>query len=390
MTSDNREKFKEAMEEYAASEFKTFEEAEYIANKNGLPGLIFAEYLMAFTEFASKVNFYSDFKVVKAYEWKDVPTDKELTEADEYLPFISKQVQGSHAKSGSPISSVSSGSPSEQYSNAVDQMTNWDDEVEFKLFAEALTNRCRTIDDSMLGELRPEDFRKALRLYNAMKHLNNGKIIGDESSNEFTMSETTGRFSEKLFTQVISLQSEISGLVSVENDPGPALAPLFKWIKTAPAELETWLNWVETNGSRGLGAEIAHTREQHGAVITRHSFFTEMDDRKPGSAVANVLSLKAKSNSPEDQLAFAVRQYLQSIMHLMGDETYIAKSKVAAVLIDVIENKISYDELQPALDTHALWSEVEVKDKIIKGALTDLVKAAHELRGPSVLTGVQL
>ena len=115
-----------------------------------------------------------------------------------------------------------------------------------------------------------------------------------------------------------------------------------------------------------------------------------MDDRKPGSAVANVLSLKAKSNSPEDQLAFAVRQYLQSIMHLMGDETYIAKSKVAAVLIDVIENKISYDELQPALDTHALWSEVEVKDKIIKGALTDLVKAAHELRGPSVLTGVQL
>ncbi|RUR13734.1 hypothetical protein [Legionella sp. km772] len=244
----------------------------------------------------------------------------------------------------------------------------------------------------MLGELRPEDFRKALRLYNAMKHLNNGRITVEESSEQFSMisekskKSVESRFSPELFAQVISMQSEISGMVSVEQDPGPALSHIFEWIKTASPELEKWLAWVEENGSRGLGAEIAHTREQEGSKITRHSFFTEMDDRGPNSKVANVLSLKPKSESAEDQLAFKVRTYLQSVMHLMGEEVYVHKSKVADVLIDIIEGKKSYDELAPALETYPRWNEVEKADPVIKGALTALVTETQELKAPKAPT----
>ena len=110
-----------------------------------------------------------------------------------------------------------------------------------------------------------------------------------------------------------------------------------------------------------------------------------MDDRKLG-ATPNVLSLKPKSPSKDDMLAFAVRQYLQSIMHLMGEATYVDKSKVADVLIDVLEGRKTFDKIQPALEEFTRWNEVEKKDKIIKGALTDLVEQTQHLKGPETPT----
>ncbi len=369
------EKLRAAMERAASSEFKDLEDVMDFAVEARLhPPEKYAAFILSFNEVVSKANFTKDFEVIKG---KMPPDDNEVSEEDDYTPYPSVDVQGPHSRGSSPSSSVSSGSPSDQYDSAIDQIMTWDDDVEFKLFAEALTNRCRSIDDVTLGTLRPDEFRKALRLYNAMKCLNDGKVKVEGAG---------ARFSEELYTSVTKMRSEINGMVSVEEDPGAALAPFFKWIKTAPPKLEEWLAWVETNGSRGLGAEIAHTREQHGSRITRSSFFVPMDDRGPKAEVASVFNLKAKSNSPEDKLAFTARQYLQSIMHLLGDEKYLQKSKVADVVIDILEGRKSIDKLQPALEANAQWDEAEKVDPIIKGTLTDLVAATQMLKAPPTAT----
>ncbi len=362
----HQKQLKICLEKFAHSEFKNYDEALFYAKQcNLFFDKAHAQFILAFNEFVSKVNFYQAFKTTKNYDWLQVPSDNEISETDEYQPYAQVQIRGTHSKS----SVNSSGSIRDQYSNDIEQIMTWDDEVEYKLFAEALTNRCRSIDNAMLGELTPEDFRKALRLYHAMKHLNNGNILG----------ETSTRFSKELFEKIVSMKSEIAGMVDVDSEPSLALEPIFNWLNTASPELEKWLCWVEKNGSRGLGSELASIRHQKGSRITRCNFFKELDDRTPGSDIATVFALKPKSNCAEDLLDFKVRKYIQSIMHLMGQEIYKKKSEIAILLLDAIADENSYDELENTLENCNFLTD-DIENSCATGCLTELIQETRELK----------
>ncbi|NDH09511.1 MAG: hypothetical protein EBY16_07875 [Gammaproteobacteria bacterium] len=323
----------------------------------------YGELLEVFNEFTARANFCKDFHAIKGIE---PPMDNEVNESSPYVVYQTINL-GSASEGSSLVSSKSirSGSPREQYTTAIDQIQTLDDAVEFKLFAQALTNRCRSIDDAMLRELTPEDFRRALRLYNAMKCLNNGIVTDSEGK----------RFNKSIFDQVVQLKSEISGLVSVEEDPGPAMTHLFNWIREAPPKLEEWIKWVETNGSRGLGSELAHTREVSGQ---RTRFFGVIMDDRPES-VANVSALRPKSDAPKDMLLFNVQQYTGSIMHLMEDRTYQSKAKVGMCIIEILESEKSLSSLEEVLDSNPEWNAKEITDQHIKGELKHLVEETQEL-----------
>ncbi|RUR13733.1 hypothetical protein [Legionella sp. km772] len=115
-----REVLKDTMERAAGSEFKSADAILRIAQMEALyPAARYVKFIAAFNEFNSVVNFSNDFHATKGY-WP--PDDYEVSEDDEYSSYVSLDVEGTHSKSGSPTSSVRSGSPSEQYNNAIDQM----------------------------------------------------------------------------------------------------------------------------------------------------------------------------------------------------------------------------------------------------------------------------
>lgn len=356
---DHIEGLKAALQAFHLSANKDISAAYEIAMSNGLGLGIYSRFIQAMDEFINKVNFSHDFLTVKGYyPPEDVP------ESDPYNAYV--PLESTESSLAETVSSRAR-SLSDQYRSAVDQVMSFDDDIEHYLYAEALTNSCRSIDNDMLGELTPELFRKGLRVYNALKYMNSG-VVGYHDA----------RFPPELYAHLSPMHPDISDIFSAEEGRVPPLATVITWIQTAPPTLEEWLTRVEVHGSRGLGSELAHTRELSGERV--RFFGLGADDRS--ADVASVTSLKPKSSSSSDILNYDLRRYIASQMHLLGDTEYQQKTQAARDLLDALEKNWSHTEtLDLAKKFPSSVYQEDKKDSHVEGNLYDLfMRTLFEIR----------
>jgi hypothetical protein len=257
-------------------------------------------------------------------------------------------------------SSSRSPSPREQYTGESSQIFDEIDKREYAAFAQQLTRTCRSVDNPQLGELTPDQFRKGMILYNALRCVQG--VYGVKPPKD-------ARFHADLLEsqQILKMCEALPSLMigSSEDDIGsPLIVKLIEWVKTASPELETWVKWVAENGSRGLGSELAHYREESGKI---NPVVVTMSDRKHDTKIAQVgkdVDLESIFNPIKGQHTEEKMKLTQALNMLISSTASNAKALDPEVVrARIIVAKAAINVLDGNLDMKTLGQIIDENQK---------------------------
>lgn len=356
-------------------------------------------------------NMFKLIPGIKPYILEDAKEYLKRTYAEIYLKVAPKSeleialdptLEPQKVSPSSSRSSSKKSSPRDEYDSSFDQVLDEIDLLEYEAFASDLTKHCQSINKELLEDLTLEDFRKGLMLYHALRTVQQERCLESVSGHRFHSDLTTNSFIEEMLLELPSLQGD-----STEDSIGGTLLnKLVTWLKTAPPQLDKWVDWVKVNGSRGLGAELALVRLSNGTVDLKQAM--PQNDRKAGDKIAEInfdkvdlskvflpesqsvrkekdlyfLGMPSKKENEQliQQLSFELSRLVSQQLtpeHQLEKEVFQAKTRIINIALGVLQGTKDVSVLLGEVSRDQLWlstSSVGLKSKLEKlvGDVLDL------------------